>query len=563
MERTQTEIENPMLQDVARRIAAGLKRSSVATCSQWSCLYRKMGKPFPGDWSFDHHPWGRAMHDCRAELMVGQKAAQMGFTETALNKTFYEIDIKGNSVLYVLPASTPDASDFSKSRFDPALELSTHLTALFSNVKNIHLKRAGSANLFIRGSRSRSQMKSVPVSLIVFDEYDEMNQGNAALAEERVEGQREEDRQMYKISTPTLDNHGINIDYKISTQEHYFFRCPHCNRFIQLVYPDCLVIVGDNEADPRIRESHLICCECKAVLDHETKVDWLKDEVAGGTGVWVPEHSDRIVRGFQIPQFYSMTVNPYKLAIKVFKAETNPADEQELFNSKFGLTHTVEGAQINDADLDACIGDYTKSTAKRPGMITMGVDVGKWIHYEIDQYVMQRRTNDINLSMDCRILMEGKVQDFEELDQLMRDFAVRFCVIDANPERRKSLEFAQRFWGRVKCCFYGNNSVGKQVTVHPEPALTVTVDRTSWLDLSLGRFRNHTISVPKDLSTEYKGHIKSPVRIYEKDVNGNPVGRYVIGASENDHFAHARNYSEIALALGASLAQSQNMGETP
>ena len=150
-------LDSHVMEDVlTRRIAAGLKRTSINSCSQWATTYRMMGKPFPGKWSFLHHPWSREMHDCDAEIMVGQKAAQMGFTETALNKTFYAIDVGGDSVAYILPASTPDASDFSKGRFDPALELSTHLRDLFSNVKNIHHKRAGSASLYVRGSRSRS-----------------------------------------------------------------------------------------------------------------------------------------------------------------------------------------------------------------------------------------------------------------------------------------------------------------------------------------------------------------------------------------------------------------------
>ena len=129
-----------------------------------------MGQPYPGLLNHKHHPWTKAMRDCEDEFIVGQKAAQLGFTEVALDKCFYAIDIKGLSVMYVLPASNPDASDFSTSRFDPALELSPHLEHLFSEVKNIGHKRAGSANLYLRGSRSRSQLKSVPVGLLILDE---------------------------------------------------------------------------------------------------------------------------------------------------------------------------------------------------------------------------------------------------------------------------------------------------------------------------------------------------------------------------------------------------------
>ncbi|MDB4726484.1 phage terminase large subunit family protein, partial [bacterium] len=204
---------------LAERIRDGLRRKAVTSCSKWANAYRIMGQPFVGNYSFKYHPWARAMHDCVDEMMVGQKGAQLGFTEVALNKTFYNIDILGNSVLYVLPTSH-DASDFSTSRFDPALELSPHLQKLFSDVKNIGHKRAGSANLFVRGSRSRSQLKSVPVSVAIVDEIDEMVQDNIALIDERMSGQMT--KQSFYLSTPTIEHYGINKYYQQSSQDHWF-----------------------------------------------------------------------------------------------------------------------------------------------------------------------------------------------------------------------------------------------------------------------------------------------------------------------------------------------------
>jgi phage terminase large subunit GpA-like protein len=142
----------------------------------------------------------------RAESNVGQKAAQMGYTETMLNLTFYNIDILRRDCLYVLPAKTPDAHDFSASRFDPALELSDYLTKLFSDVQNIGHKRAGSVNLYVSGSRSRSGLKSIPAGFLVMDELDEFDQENIPLAMERQSGQKE--KQNWKISTPTHDGEG-------------------------------------------------------------------------------------------------------------------------------------------------------------------------------------------------------------------------------------------------------------------------------------------------------------------------------------------------------------------
>ena len=123
-----------LMELLVENLASGLNRKTINSCSKWAQAYRVMGQPFPGKWKFDYHPWARAMCDAKDEMVVGQKAAQMAYTEVALNKVFYAIDVHGISVLYILPATSPDASDFSTARFDPALEMSDHLNNMFSDV---------------------------------------------------------------------------------------------------------------------------------------------------------------------------------------------------------------------------------------------------------------------------------------------------------------------------------------------------------------------------------------------------------------------------------------------
>lgn len=526
------------------RIAFGLQRRAITSCSKWAEQFRVMGKPFPGQWSFTHHPWLRAMHDAETVYVWGQKAAQMGYTETVLNKVFYEIDINGVNALYVLPAKTPDASDFSASRFDPAVEMSPHLQRLFTDVKNIGHKRAGAVNVYIRGSRSRAGLKSVPAALIILDELEEMTQDNIPLVFERASGQI--DKQIWGISTPTIDQEGINKYYELSTKEHFFFPCPHCRKSTELVFPDSLVV----DDDP-----HLICKECKQTLPHEQKIDFLNQ------GFWVAERTDREDRGFYINQMYSMTVTPRELGEAYIKAQSNAADEQEFYNSKLGLPHVVAGARVLSAEIDGCRGEFVNGTVPSVvGIITMGVDVGAWLHYEVDSWYFPASmyTNDLNIEAKCRVIDFGKVRNFEELDLLMRRYQVQHCVIDAQPERRKSFEFAQRFDGYVKMCFYGPGISGKSIALGQEVEHSITVDRTSWIDMALSRFRNKTIALPRDINLEYKDHITAPVRVYERGKDGNPVARYVEG-SKADHYTHARVYNELALNFAAGTGQSYDI----
>lgn len=533
------------------RIVAGLQRTSATTPSRWAEKYRIMNS---GNWNFNRFPWLREMHDSTAEKNVGQKSAQMGFTETVLNLTFFHIDVKRVDCLYVLPAKTPDASDFSSGRFDPALELSPHLKDLFSDVQNVGHKRAGSANLYVRGSKSRGGLKSVPVGFIVLDELEEMDQNNIPLALERTSGQLE--YQAWLISTPTLPDVGINKEFKATTQENFFFRCPHCSKWTDLSFPECLEITAESKEDPQIEKSFLKCKECSQKLDNATKPEWLAD------GKWVPTYSDRVVRGFHINQLYSSAnaTRPANIARSYLAGLENPTEQTEFYNSKLGKTHTVEGAQITDSDIDSHIESYSNGRIRPTGLITMGVDVGKHLHVEIDQWTLGPSHGvDINTDSICRAMYLTKVENFDALDRLMREWGVHACVVDANPERRSALQFANRWFGHVHLCIYAQGIRAKDIVYSKDDNMIVLVDRTSWMDLALSRFRRaEMIGIPADVPFEYRSQLKVPIRVYKKDKDGNPVGYYE-NRDKDDHYAHARVYSEIALKFAATISVNRDI----
>lgn len=538
---------------IATQVAAGLKRKSVTTPARWAETYRVMGGSFPGSFGFRHHPWLREMHETKAERNVGQKAAQVGYTEWAMNMVFFSIDVKGIDSLYILPTEG-DASDFSAARFDPALELSPHLKGMFSDVKNVGLKRAGQASLYVRGSRSRSKLKSIPAGCIVFDEVDEMYQKNITLAEERASGQLF--KQNIKLSTPTVDGFGINGYFQDSTQEHFHFKCPRCGVWTELEFPACLEITAEGKSDSKIKNSYLKCQKCSGTLNHKEKPDWLAQ------AKFVPQYTDRDMRGFYVNQLYSPTIAPWEFALSYLRSLEDPTDEQEFWNSKVGVPHVIGDARINDALIQACTGNYKNGSMPQQRYVTMGIDVGKHIHWIVCEWILpSRRTPglDINDEARCRILAFGVCDEWGELDRTMHKFSVLSAVVDRHPETRNARSFCTRFFGRAYMCMYGRGVNGKHIHPGKDDEHTVSVDRTTWLDQSLGRFHNQTVAVPVDLSDDFKKQIKEPIRVYERDANGNPVGRYVnVNA---DHFAHAFNYAEIALPFAVGQGAAHDLRE--
>ena len=194
-------------------------------------------------------------------------------------------------------------------------------------------------------------------------------------------------------------------------------------------------------------------------------------------------------------------------------------------------------------------------------VVTMGIDVGKECHVEVDVWSFPNsKTTDVNDSAIPRVLYAGKFTEFSELDILMMKYRPNYTVIDHLPDTRSALSFARRFPGLVSLCHYGNDVTTRDIYPNGE---MVTVDRTCWLDLALSRFQNEQIALPVNIPAEYKEHIKAMVRMPKEIRNKtlNKKQKYIYVATGPDHFAHARNYSEIALKLHTN-SKSLNITES-
>jgi hypothetical protein len=523
-----------------------------------------MGAPFSGKYGFLRHPWCREIHDSKAAWTIAMKAAQLGVTETGINRAFFTLDQLKRDVLYVLP-TTLNASDFSKARFSTALKLSPYLKDLFVDTNTVGLKSTGTNVLYIRGSRGDSNLKSIPVSELVLDELDEMDTHAVWLALERLSGQVE--KHILAISTPTVPKYGIHKLYLTSTQEHFCFRCPHCGRWTELLWPDCVEIIGESVNDPRCRESFLKCKDCKHKLEHVDKPLFL----AGGewkateTNV-LPEES----RGFYINQLYSSTVTPGELVIAYHRGLGDEAANTEFHCSKLGLPFIGVGAQVTDEMIEGCLKGHTINDP-RPQiggdrLITMGVDQGKTGYISVvDWHFDQHPGSDISAAAIGKLLWFGKFaeDDWNYLGELMREWQVLACVVDADPNVNDARRFAKKFHGYVWLTRYRRGQTAKEVALSEEEtgAPFATVDRTSWLSCSLGRFKTRPprILLPRDISLEYREHVKNLVRTYEKDDTGNMVATYV--NTGPDHFAHSLVYADIALTLAPLTTGGEDIGK--
>jgi len=540
-------------------LGEGLEASNLVTCSRWASKRREMGAPFPGKYGWKYHPWVREILDSQASFNYAMKAAQLGITEVAINRALFVIDRLRRDVLYVLPTAL-NASDFSKARFNTALALSDYLKRLFTDTDTVNLKRAGANSLYIRGSRGDSNLKSIPVSDLILDEVDEMEQKAYLLALERLSGQVE--KHVWAISTPTIPNFGIHKLYQGSTQEHFFFKCPRCNKWTEFLWPDCVEIVGETVYDPRCKESFLKCKECGRKLEHKTKPNFLRD------AIWEVTNSaaDSESRGFNINQLYSYTVTPGELVVAYHRGMGDEAAAKEFSNSKLGLPFLGEGAQITDDMIDRCIRNHTTNDP-RPEvggtrLVTLGADQGKLGYISVIEWLIPEYDRDLNAVAIAKLLWFGKFgeEDWGLLDELMREWQVLAAVVDADPNINEARRFARRFWGYVWLTRYRKGLTAREMSINEEDNAPIAqVDRSNWLSCALGRFKVQPprVMLPRDISLEYRDHLKNVVRTYEKDEFGNPKLTYV--STGPDHYTHSFTYAEIGLPLAAAITENQDI----
>ncbi len=554
--------DEQLVSELRESMVSSIRTKTITSCSRWAQERRVMGGDFSGNYGFKYHPWAKEPHDSLASFNVSMKAAQMGFTEIGINRAFFILDILRRDVLYVLPTAL-NASDFSRSRFAPALKYSPYVKRMFTDVNTVNLKQAGTQTLYIRGSRGDSNLKSIPVSELILDEVDEMDQDQIWLAFERLSGQVTQN--IWAISTPTLPNRGIHKLYQTTTQEHFFFKCPHCSRSIELLWPESFELCGDGLSDPDIKKSYLKCSECSHKLEHEEKPEYLTK------GFWEKTdlNADPDMRGFNVNQLYSYTVSPGKIAMAYFRGLGDEGAMSEFNKSKLGRPYIPDGGQVTDTMIDDCLGSHSTSDARpKTGgerFITMGVDQGDWVHAWIDEWYFDEYGRDINVIAKCRNVWHGKFNakvegGWDRLDEYMREWQVLHCVVDADPNTLEARRFAQRFPGYVTLCRYRRGVPMKDVQIQEDlnRVMMATVDRTNWLDCALGRFHvEGQIVLPRNLNLEAREHMKNLVRTYEKDEHGNLSATYIKTGAE--HFAHARCYSEIALPLAASYVRGQDI----
>lgn len=464
----------------------------------------------------------------------------MGASEYAISRALHFSITYGGRTMYFFPTDN-DVGEFSRDRFAPAVEESEYLTNLVRDTDTAGLKQIGYGSIYFRGTRSRTRMKSVPGDFLIFDEMDEMTPANVELARKRI-GHSEFGWEL-DLSTPTMPGYGIDLEFQKSDQRHWLLKCPGCSTW-HCLEDEFLQNHGDHQA-PRNEivfihgqpgSEYLICIRCGHRLDP-------------ARGAWVAKYPNVKIHGFHLSKFYSQVVSQTEkekglltkpaALLQLWRETSHPG---EFYNSELGLPYLSAEGGLTEQDLMALEGKYGQMRVGK-GCV-MGVDQGNGLHI-----VIKEPTDNPDMVLTIRVHWVHQTDEiFSHLDEFMRDFDVRACVIDGLPNTHAARSFARRHIGKVWLSYYGETQKGKAKWGYDkERAPIVMVNRTDALDAwrDIHKTRKRRIMRVEDDVHEYVKQMTNILRRIEEDPETG-AKRATWVKRGPDHFAHADSYAELA-----------------
>jgi hypothetical protein len=210
-------------------------------------------------------------------------------------------------------------------------------------------------------------------------------------------------------------------------------------------------------------------------------------------------------------------------------------------------------ARIHDEVLDWCEGDHGFSFQEADAY--MGVDQG-----DVLSIVLGIVSGD-----RFYVVHVEETEKWDRLDFLMNQFGVRFCVIDALPNKHSAKLFAAKYPGRVAIQYFQGREYKTSFELFENKinVMAVQVDRTSSIDSMIDRFEAGRIVIPSRTRVtgtaaqsleDFRRHCKNLVAKIEETPSGMLKKTYLSGRVEN-HLGMALNSAIIAgyeLGMGSS-----------
>ncbi len=512
-------------------------KPSALTPSTWAETHRVLPPSMsaePGPWRNARTPYLMGVMDAVAhpstEMIVVQKAAQVGFSEAFRNVFGWMVMQAPGPMLLVLP-SEQSARDVVEERIMPLLETTPALRPYLSanpwdsKINAIKLK---TMSIYIGWAGSPGSLASRPIRYVICDEVDkyppysgrEADPVRLAITRTTTFGYR---RKIILLSTPTTSSGAIAQAYAACPdRRQYELACPHCHAYavpafsqIRWPKPDGL---GPRQLAERILREHAafyVCTNCGGVTTDAARNTLLAHgRWTGGQG------ASRV--GFHLPGIVSPWRSFSDAAAEFIMAADDPPAQQHFRNSYLG--EPVEEVVIKAAPSE--IKAHATGPRTVPSWAT-GVFASADVQHD-RMYLIIRAWGPQYRS---RLLYAGVVTSFEELGRIAFGSAfpredgngqvsAQILMIDSGDRTDEVYDFSRRD-PRISCCKGASAHMTKPwyPSKMASGIMLRVFDTSHYKDL-LSRLMSHEDKtlwqIPTDSTEDYLLQMRSERKIFDR-----------------------------------------------
>jgi hypothetical protein len=341
--------------------------------------------------------------------LVCMKAAQVGFSTTAILKSLYIAKKMGMDIIYTLPTQS-DVVDFVSGKVNRIIAQNPIIQSYVRDKDSVEQKRVGDNVIYYRGTWTDKAALMVSSDLNIYDEEDRSKQPVIQQYASRL--QHSKYQWEWHFSNPSSEGNGVSRYWRLSDQKHWFIRCSKCTKEQFLSWPESI----DQE------KKVYICKFCKRELSDDDRA----------VGRWVKKYNNREYSGYLI----NLLMVPLAKAEKILDLYKTKSEEY-FYNFVLGLPHIGSGNKLTQTlFMQNLTNDgYVPNTDER---VVIGVDTG----VKLDYVVGNRKG----------IFYHGEATKYDDLDDLMNRWPKAIAVVDMGGDLIGSRAFQARHRGRVFLC---------------------------------------------------------------------------------------------------------------
>lgn len=491
------------MEEITQKEIQIIKQNSCLGWTVLSDIKRENGKKL----EFKNHSFLIDIYNDWTPIQTCRKASQIGFSTMQIIKSLWAMKYKGWNVIYTLP-SFSDIQQFVPSKVNAIISQNPILREWTKDKDTILQKKIGNNFIYYRGTLSgKSQENQIEsgvgimftADLLLADESDRSDQKALEQYESRLDASDYKGK--WHFSNPSHPNTLSQKLWDKSDQKHWFVKCPHCGEWQYLEWPNS------------IKDRKYICKKCGREITDDARRD----------GEWIKRYKDKDVSGYWISQLISHPA-------KEIEEKAQNKSKDYFYNFVLGLPYRGSDVVVDKNLILKCI-DYSMPNLLQNNVL--GVDVGLTKHY-----VLMNRQG---------IFKVGVVENWEDIELLIRKYDVRIAVIDALPDLTEPRKLQQKYLGIIWLSYFKKEIQKAEYVKWDGASHTVYSDRGKMLGLLIDEFADNKTRFqmkPEELELYIK-HWSNVYKVKKEDSLG--IEHEIWDTSGENHLVMATLYARLAL----------------